>query len=263
VPASAAYPPSPVASPLAGNEPSIAAHGNIHQALLNAGATPSEADTLTAISGAESAFGRNPISGQNSNGSRDYGYFQINNAAHPQMGGAAVASMPLDQQAQLALQIARSKEGFGAWTTYKNGAYQKYLGTTGAAAAPPVSGVARSPVTPAPAPGASVGSLLSALSAPTGSSGTGPSALDSASKLLQQQQPQNRDTTSGSSPLAATMQAAAMGRANQQNPAAAQQLYAQILAKSREPLSWGAAPPGANAGPQVPGTTLTSGGQVG
>jgi hypothetical protein len=37
-----------------------------------------------------------------------------------------------------------------------------------------------------------------------------------------------------------------------------QQLFGQILAQQAKPLSWSSAPFGANAGPQVPGTTLNS-----
>ena len=65
---------------------------SVKQALVNAGATPTEASNLTGISGAESNFGKSPVSPQNKNGSRDYGYFQINDKAWPQFGGAAVAS---------------------------------------------------------------------------------------------------------------------------------------------------------------------------
>jgi len=163
------YTPTYAPSPLPG-APSTGVYQpsfSVKQALVNAGATPTEATTLTAISGAESNFGKSPISPPNKNGSRDYGYFQINDAAHPQMGGAAVAKMPLDQQAALALQIARSPEGFRAWTTYKNGAYRAHLGQDGSNPAPPIAGSAAPPPPPA-----NVGTALAALSAPTGGPGT-------------------------------------------------------------------------------------------
>jgi hypothetical protein len=151
-------------SALPGAQPNAYAPSfSVKDALVKAGATPQEATTLTAISGAESGFGKHPVSPPNKNGSRDYGYFQINDAAHPQMGGAAVASMPLQDQAALALQIARSHEGFGAWTTYKNGAYKAHLGQDGSNPAAPVAGGGAAQ--PAAQP-ANVGSALAALTAP-------------------------------------------------------------------------------------------------
>ena len=150
---------------------------SVKNALINAGATPTEATTLTAVSGAESGFGKSPVSPQNKDGSRDYGYFQINNKAHPQMGGAAVASMPLDQQAKLALQIARSREGFGAWTTYKSGAYKSYMGkdATGPGAVPTTPGTTLNTQPPAT-------SIANALAGGTGASGQGLSPIQQLQK---------------------------------------------------------------------------------
>jgi hypothetical protein len=144
---------------------------DIKAALINAGATAPVATTLTAISGAESNFGKSPVSPPNHNGSRDYGVFQINDAAHPQYGGSAVASLPLSQQAKYALEIY-NRENFKAWTTYSSGAYKAHLGqvdstTPTGAPLPPGAAPPSTPAQPA-----NVGTALAALSMPTGGTGT-------------------------------------------------------------------------------------------
>lgn len=92
---------------------------------MNAGLSSSDAGTLTQISGAESRYGANVVSGVNTNGSQDYGVFQINNSAWPQFGGATVANQDLATQAQEAAHIWNT-QGAGAWSTYNSGVYQSY-----------------------------------------------------------------------------------------------------------------------------------------
>ncbi len=105
----------------------------IFAALTAQGIPAADAATLTQISGAESGFGAKTVSSVNSNGSIDYGVFQINNAAHPALGGSALATAPLDQQAAAAAQVYNA-QGLGAWSTYTSGAYQNFAGPTGSAA---------------------------------------------------------------------------------------------------------------------------------
>jgi len=146
---------------------------DIASALIRAGVPASVVPTLTAVSGAESRFGANPVSPPNKNGSRDWGVFQINDAAHPQMGGAKVASLPLDQQAALAAQIYRS-EGLNAWTTYKSGAYKSFLGGS----TPATSGA------PPAAKPTGVGAAIASLTAGSGDAGQGPSPIQDLQKTL-------------------------------------------------------------------------------
>lgn len=141
---------------------------NIKSALVNAGMTPGDATTLTAVSGAESNFGKNPVSPPNKNGSRDYGVFQINDKAWPQFGGPKVATLPLDQQAAFAAHIWNT-QGPKAWSTYTSGAYKKFLNGADAATATAPSSPAA--VAAANAPPANIGTALAALTQP-GEGGT-------------------------------------------------------------------------------------------
>ena len=247
----AAYPP-PNVQPVA-NEPSIHAHSPIYSSLVNAGAPPPVATTLTAISGAESSFGKSPVGGVNRDGSRDYGYFQVNNKAWPQFGGPAVASLPLADQAKIAVHIWNT-QGPKAWSTYTSGAYKNYLGAADkAAVAPPLpSTPAAQPAKPPP----TVGSMLAGLAAPTGADGKGPSEIQQAGQAVggggQQSQP------AAPEPDLRGQQAAAMGgQARQQQLAAmGQQSAAAMGARGGQPLTWGSAPPGSGYGPQTPPMTM-------
>ena len=232
--------------PAAASAPSnYAPSYSVKQALINAGATPTEATTLTAISGAESNFGKSPVSPPNHNGSRDYGYFQINNAAHPQMGGAAVASLPLSEQAKLALQIARSPEGFGAWTTYKNGAYKDHLGqdATGPGAIPKTPGTTLNTPPPATA-------IANALAGGTGADGKG------LSPIQQAQQAFGGEGGGQALPPAPAPQLGMPSMHNQEVAAQAPQLMAALRASAAQPLSWGSQPFGSTAGSRAPPTTI-------
>ena len=215
---------------------------SVKQALVNAGATPTEASTLTAVSGAESNFGKSPVSPQNKDGSRDYGYFQINNHAWPQFGGAAVASKPLSDQAAAALHIYRT-QGPGAWTTYKTGAYKSYLGkdATGPGAAP---GTTLN--TPPPAT-----TIANALAGGTGANGQGLSPIQQAQKDVSGEGGQ-------ALPPASAPQLGMPNMHNQQVEAQAPQLMAALRTAAAQPLSWGSQPFGSTAGPRgaAPPTTL-------
>ena len=163
------------------------APSDIHAALVNAGAPPPVATTLTAVSGAESNFGKSPVSGVNHNGTRDWGVFQVNDGAHPQYGGPAVAKLPLDQQAAIAMQIY-NREGPGAWSTYKSGAYKSYLNKVGSTTPPP-GGAPAAPTAPATPTG--VGAALAALNAPTGQANL-KSTMDNLTSTIQDQTSQQQ-----------------------------------------------------------------------
>jgi hypothetical protein len=254
--------PSPVQPGVYG--PSVPANVHIKTALINAGATPEQATTLTAISGAESGFGKSPVSKPNTNGSRDYGVFQVNDHAWPQFGGAKVASLPLDQQAAIAVHIWNT-QGPQAWTTYKDGAYKKYL--SGADAATAAAPSAQPAAQPAASP-ANVGMALAALNAPTGET---KSTMDNLQQALG-----GGGGESAPPPMDLQNQqaASAMGNARQAQIAAmAPQLMAAARARGglqgapgmastlsyqggqAMPMAIPAATPGA---PQPPGTTLNS-----
>jgi hypothetical protein len=98
----------------------------IKSALIKQGMPERDAEILTAVSGAESGYGANPISPKNKNGTTDYGLFQIN-SVHNDLNPESLVNADLNTQAKAAYAVYQ-KEGLGAWTTYKNGAYQKYAG---------------------------------------------------------------------------------------------------------------------------------------
>lgn len=240
------------------------APSDIHAALVNAGAPPPVATTLTAVSGAESNFGKSPVSGVNHNGTRDWGVFQVNDGAHPQYGGPAVAKLPLDQQAAIAMQIY-NREGPGAWSTYKSGAYKSYLNKVGSTTPPP-GGAPAAPTAPATPTG--VGAALAALNAPTGQANL-KSTMDNLTSTIQDQTSQQQ-----APPMDLQgQQAAGMSQHNQQVAAMAPQLMALTRAQGglhgvqNAPSSMsfmggqmipmpGATPTPGNAPP--PGTTLNS-----
>ena len=233
------------------------APSEIHTALVKAGVPPSVAPTLTAISGAESGFGKSTVSGVNKNGSRDYGVFQVNDKAWPQFGGADVAKLPLDQQAKLAAEIYR-KQGLSAWSTYNNGAYKSHLNGASPATsgAPPPGGAAPGVATTAAKPSfadaaqkGDVGAMLQAL---TAEDAKGKSPLGSLGDNLSQNA--GGSARSGGAQASIPM-AYPAPQADYAGPAG--QLMAQVTQLQNKPLSWSAAPFGSGAG-MVPGTTLNS-----
>jgi hypothetical protein len=89
-----------------------------HQLARQAGWSPSDAITATAISIAENSSG-NPaaISGRNTNGTFDLGLWQINSAHWPQFGGQQALIDPW-RNAQAAFAIF-GRQGWCAWSTYE------------------------------------------------------------------------------------------------------------------------------------------------
>lgn len=63
----------------------------------------------------------------NRDGSVDRGIFQINNRAHPDVSDSCADNPSCAGRA--AFRISLGGTNWNAWTTYKNGAYKKYLGT--------------------------------------------------------------------------------------------------------------------------------------
>lgn len=118
-----------------GRTPSTHSPGDIYAALIKQGVPADDAARLTAISGAESGYGANQISGTNRNGTTDYGVFQVNSGAWPQLNPSSLPNASLDTQAAAAAEVYR-KQGLTAWATYNSGAYQKYMGGTQGAALP-------------------------------------------------------------------------------------------------------------------------------
>jgi hypothetical protein len=237
--------------------PTVYKPSEINTALVNAGVPPHVAPTLTAVSGAESGFGRSTISPPNKDGSRDHGVFQVNDKAWPQFKN--VAAQPLQTQAAIAAHIYNT-QGLKAWSTYNNGAYKKYLDPNAPVAssgAPP----AAAPAPAAPSSNAqrfadayrqgSAGGMLAALSAGSGDAGQGKSALDSVG-----------DAMKGPQLPTPTPALPAIAQAPSDTSAPSQQLLGQVLSSQQKPLSWSATPYGSEAGPQgqqVPGVTLNSG----
>lgn len=121
--------PSPVpgAAPVQQQAPQgLYTPSQIRAALIKQGVPEDDATKLTQISGAESGYGAHPVSGKNANGTTDYGVFQIN-SVHGDLNPSNLPNADLDTQAAAAAAVYK-KEGLGAWTTYKNGAYQKFAG---------------------------------------------------------------------------------------------------------------------------------------
>ena len=119
------------------------APSDIYQALVSAGIPSTDAATLTQVAGAESNYGANPVGTTNANGTTDYGIFQINSGAWPQLNPSSLVSAPLSTQAADAATVY-NQQGLGAWATYNSGAYQGYASgmPTSVSSSPPASGSA-------------------------------------------------------------------------------------------------------------------------
>lgn len=92
----------------------------------------SPAIIAVAIASAESNMNPSAIGGPNSDGSRDYGLWQINDKAHPDILTSAVMSSKswADPQtnAKMAYQVYHNAgDSFTPWSTYNNGTYLKKL----------------------------------------------------------------------------------------------------------------------------------------
>jgi hypothetical protein len=81
-----------------------------------------------AIQRAENPQGRCEIYHYNTDGTLDWGYFQIN-TVHLQRPGLHLRDL-LDCKANIdfAYQLYLERKGFTPWSTYNNGAYRKFLG---------------------------------------------------------------------------------------------------------------------------------------
>lgn len=82
-------------------------------------------EIAVAISFAEDTTHDVAATHHNSDGSTDYGLWQIN-SVHSQYDPAKLTSDPL-YNAQAAYAISNQGTNFGAWTTYKSGAYLAFL----------------------------------------------------------------------------------------------------------------------------------------
>lgn len=97
--------------------------GELEQLWLNAGGSADVQQTMAAIALAESSGRVNAVGGPNSNGTFDYGLWQIN-SVHG-YNKTRLLSDP-GYNAQCAVAIYNS-QGLGAWSTYTSGAYKAHL----------------------------------------------------------------------------------------------------------------------------------------
>lgn len=107
-----------------GNASSGAGTTDLAQLWIDAGGSPAVANTMAAIAEAESGGQVGSKSPQNSNGTYDYGLWQIN-SAHTQFDAQKLLTDPL-YNAQAAVSVFKS-QGFGAWTTYTDQKYKQFL----------------------------------------------------------------------------------------------------------------------------------------
>lgn len=101
---------------------------------IDAGGSPKLANLMAAIAMAESSGNPTAVN-HNTNGSTDYGLWQIN-SSHTQYNANKLLSDPL-YNAKAAVAIEKS-QGLGAWTTYSSGAYKQFM--NGGTAAPKYGG---------------------------------------------------------------------------------------------------------------------------
>jgi hypothetical protein len=82
-----------------------------------------------AIQRAENPQGRCEIYHYNTDGTLDWGYFQIN-TVHLKRPGLNLHDL-LDCKANIdfAYQLYQEQQGFSAWSTYKSGAYRRFMRT--------------------------------------------------------------------------------------------------------------------------------------
>lgn len=104
---------------------STVVHGSLAKLWMSVGGNPGLADTMAAIAMAESGGQVGAVGGPNSDGTYDYGLWQIN-SSHSQYHKTLLLTVP-QYNAKAAVAIERS-QGLKAWTTYTSGAYKKYLG---------------------------------------------------------------------------------------------------------------------------------------
>ncbi len=96
----------------------------LEQLWIQAGGDPGKAGLAAAIAQAESS-GNQGATNHNTNGSTDYGYWQIN-SVHTQYDQGLLTSDGL-YNAKAAVQISNNGKDFTPWTTFNDGAYKKYV----------------------------------------------------------------------------------------------------------------------------------------
>lgn len=114
------------------------APASIWQMLVDQGATPDEATTLTAIAMAESGGNAGSVNPHDNNGKQtSWGLFQISDGTHNEPAGW---NDPVTN-ARMALEKLRT-QGYKAWGTYNTGKYRQYLpGGPTSYQAPPAAGL--------------------------------------------------------------------------------------------------------------------------
>ena len=100
---------------------------SLEQLWIEAGGPPNVAQTMAAIALAESGGQVGAKGGPNSDGTYDYGLWQINtvNVNSHHWSVASLLGNP-EYNAKAAVAIYKSA-GFGAWSTYNSGAYKQFL----------------------------------------------------------------------------------------------------------------------------------------
>jgi hypothetical protein len=103
----------------------------VYQYAVGAGFTPAQATVMTAIAGAESGYNPNAYNGTPPDNS--YGLWQINMigslgpARRSQLGLASNNALFDPATNARAAKAVFDSQGFGAWSTYSSGSYQRYL----------------------------------------------------------------------------------------------------------------------------------------
>jgi hypothetical protein len=99
---------------------------SIAELWTQAGGPRNLAPTMAAIAMAESGGRVDAVSPQNTDGTYDYGLFQIN-SSHSQFDVNKLVSDP-EYNAKAAVSVWRA-QGLTAWSTYSNGSYESFLGS--------------------------------------------------------------------------------------------------------------------------------------
>ena len=116
-------------SPAMPPAPNTGASNDLASLWVQAGGPPNVANTMAAIAMAESA-GRNVVQQGQPYATTGWGLWQITPGNKlPSIGVDNALLDPLTN-AKAAVAVYRS-QGFGAWTTYTNGAYRSFLGSAG------------------------------------------------------------------------------------------------------------------------------------
>lgn len=100
-------------------------HTTLADLWVQAGGARNLAPIMAAIALAESGGRVDAVSPQNTNGTYDYGLWQIN-SSHSQFDQARLTSDPL-YNARAAVAIEKS-QGLTAWSTYNSGAFRSFMG---------------------------------------------------------------------------------------------------------------------------------------